>query len=215
MTDEEIAFWSEACEAFLAEQPDADAAHDLGHVRRVVRQATQLGREERADLRVVLPAAYLHDCVAVQKNAPERTRASALSARSATAFLRGAGYDAAFLPAIAHAIEAHSFSAGIAPETLEARVVQDADRLDALGAVGIARAFMVGGAMGLAFAHPTAPFPDTRPPDEKRYALDHFFAKLLRLEQTMQTPAGRREARRRTAIIEQYLEALRAEMMGA
>ncbi|MEL7170539.1 MAG: HD domain-containing protein, partial [Bacteroidota bacterium] len=133
-------------------------------------------------------------------------------ADTATAFLRDAGYPAEPLPAIAHAIAAHSFSAGIPPQTLEAQVVQDADRLDALGAIGIARAWLVGGSLGLPLAHEDDPFARHRPLDDRTYALDHYFVKLLRLADTMQTNAGRAEATRRTAFMQAYLDQLREEM---
>ncbi|MBC7449384.1 MAG: HD domain-containing protein [Hymenobacteraceae bacterium] len=124
--------------ALLAVRAEGDVAHDAEHIRRVVTNARQLAASTGADERVVVPAAWLHDCVSVAKDSPQRTQASRLAATAAD-FLRASGYPATYIPAIEHAIEAHSFSAGIAPRTLEARVVQDADRLDTLGAVGIAR----------------------------------------------------------------------------
>jgi uncharacterized protein len=178
----------------------------------VVANAVALAEREGARLDVVLPAAWLHDCVSVAKNDPRRMQASTLAAETASRFLRAANYPTGALPAIEHAIAAHSFSAGIAPTTLEAQVVQDADRLDALGAIGIARAWLVGGAMGLPLAHDDDPFADARPLDDRRYALDHYFVKLLLLADTMQTQAGRAEAERRTAFMRHYLDRLREEM---
>ncbi|MEO1630929.1 MAG: HD domain-containing protein [Bacteroidota bacterium] len=205
--------WTPRFEAFLRAQPPApDGGHGLGHIRRVVATVTHLADAEGARLDVVLPAAWLHDCVAVAKDDPRRRQASRLAADTATAFLRDAGYPAEPLPAIAHAIAAHSFSAGIPPETLEAQVVQDADRLDALGAIGIARAWLVGGSLGLPLAHEDDPFAQHRPLDDRTYALDHYFVKLLRLTDTMQTNAGRAEASRRTAVMQAYLDQLREEM---
>jgi HD superfamily phosphodiesterase len=97
------------------------------------------------------------------------------------------------------------------PRTPEAAVVQDADRLDALGAVGIARTFLVAGSLGSALAHPTDPFPTRRPPDDRRFAVDHFYAKLLTLAGTMRTDAGRAEAERRTAFLRTFLHHLADE----
>ncbi len=160
----------------------------------------------------MLPAAWLHDCVIVPKDSPQRTQASRLAAEAATAFLRSTGYPARYLDAIAHAITAHSFSARIPTETLEARVVQDADRLDALGAVGIARTLMLGGALDRPFYDPDDPFAVARSPDDGLWTLDHFFTKLLTLAGTMQTPTGRVEAARRTAYMQGYLDQLRTEV---
>ena len=206
--------WTARFEQFLQDCAGGDAAHDLEHVRRVVANATRLAGLERAELAVVLPAAWLHDCVPVPKDSPERPRASQLAAQAAVQFLTEVDYPTAYLPAIAHAIEAHSFTANIPPRTLEAQVVQDADRLDALGAIGIARCLMLGGAAGLPLYHPAEPFPQTRPPDERAYTIDHFYTKLLRLVEGMNTAAGRAEAQRRTGMIRQFLAQLEAEIRG-
>jgi uncharacterized protein len=124
----ELADWEERFQAFLPTH--ADVAHDLEHTRRVVQNARRLAAAEGADLMIVLPAAWLHDCVVVPKDSPQRSLASQMAAQSAGAWLHAAGYPAALIPPIQHAIAAHSFSAGIAPQTREAHVVQDADRLD-------------------------------------------------------------------------------------
>ena len=139
MTEEEMAVWELKFEQKLVDQDlGNDPAHDLAHFRRVVKTAKMLTAEEGATLEVVVPAAWLHDLVNVPKNDPKRSLASRLSATAATEFLRSSGYPPEHLERIHHAIEAHSFSAKIEAKTLEARIVQDADRLDGLGAVGIA-----------------------------------------------------------------------------
>lgn len=188
-----------------------DAAHDLEHVRRVAGNAAGLAAAEGARPEVVLPAAWLHDCVTVPKDSPRRATASRLAAAQAGAWLREWGWPAALGPEIAHAIEAHSFSAGIAPRTLEAQVVQDADRLDALGAVGLARCLMLGGALGRPLYAGPDPFCEQRAADDRASCVDHFYTKLLTLEGTMQTAGGRREARRRTEFLRRFLTELRRE----
>ena len=208
-----LADWEPTFGQFLQTQPQPpDPGHDLAHVRRVVAAARKLAKEEEADLAVVVPAAWLHDCVIVPKNDPARAHASLRAAETAGVFLRNQGYPESLIPAIEHAIEAHSFSAGIEPRTLEAAVVQDADRLDALGAIGIARTFMVGGAMGSALSAPHEPFPQQRAPDDRQYALDHFYTQLFTLAETMRTPSGRAEAERRTEFMRTYLDRLAEEM---
>lgn len=203
--------WTERFETFLAGGA-ADNAHDLGHVRRVVRAAHALALEEGADLDVVLPAAWLHDCVAVPKDSPLRSQASRLAAERAVEFLAEAGYPQGHLEAIGHAIHAHSFSAKVEPSTVEARVVQDADRLEALGAIGLCRCIVTGEAMRRPLFHPEDPFWEGREPDDSRWSLDHLPVKLLRLSATMRTKAGQAEARRRTAFLETFLEQLRSEL---
>lgn len=205
--------WEERFVHFLARDgAPADPAHDLAHVQRVVAAATRLAAAEGADPAIVLPAAWLHDCVAVPKDSPRRATASRLAAAAAVAFLRERGYPEHHLPAIAHAIEAHSFSAGLAPRTAEARVAQDADRLDALGAIGIARCLALGGAAGRALYAADEPFPIARRPDDGAFVLDHFYVKLLGLADTMQTAAGRAEARERTAFMRHFLRQLGREI---
>ncbi len=205
--------WETRFEQFLAGRAQlADPVHDLAHVRRVVATAGRLAAAEGAEPAVVLPAAWLHDCVTVPKDAAGRSGASTLAAETAGAFLREQGYPARYLPAIEHAIAVHSFSAGIAPQTLEARVVQDADRLDALGAIGVARCLLLGGALGHALYEPRETFPVTRPPDDANYVLDHFYRKLLRLAGTMQTATARAEARARTAFMHRFLDQLASEV---
>lgn len=189
-----------------------DAAHDPQHVRRVVLSAKRLAALEGARMDVVVPAAWLHDCVHVPKSSPDRSRASRLAAAQASEWLAGWGVANDVVQAIAHAIEAHSFSAGIPPRTLEAQVVQDADRLDALGAIGLARCLMLGGAMGRPLYDADDPFCEKRPADDAVSAIDHFHTKLLTLADTMQTASARREAAERTAFLRSFLDQLRREL---
>ncbi len=204
--------WEPKILRFLGQQPGGDPGHGVIHLRRVVATALRLADEEGARRDVVWPAAWLHDCVHVAKDSPDRMRASRLAAAHATGFLAAAGYPAECLPLIAHAIEAHSYSAGIPPRSAEARVVQDADRLDALGAIGIARCIAVGAALDRALYEPEDPFCEQRAPDDRGASVDHFYSKLLKLAGTMQTAAGRREAERRTAFIRAFIEQLRTEI---
>lgn len=199
------------CGAFVASS-EGDAAHDLPHVQRVVHSARRLALEEGARLEVVIPAAWLHDCVSVPKDSPLRKQASGLAAQRAGVLLREWGVEEALLPEIEHAIEAHSFSAGIPPRTLEARVVQDADRLDALGAVGLARCLMLSGEMGQRLYDPADPFCRDRTPDDRISAVDHFHTKLLSLGVTMHTETARREAEVRTRFLQAFLDRLRNEI---
>ena len=174
--------------------------------------AGKIAQAEGARLEIVLPAAWLHDCVLLPKASPQRARASTLAAAAAGEFLRVSGYPPSLIPAIEHAIAAHSFSAGIAPLTLEAMVVQDADRLDAIGAIGIARCLLLGGAQRKPLYHSVQPFPDQRPPDDTTAVLDHFYVKLLRLADLMHTASARAEAQPRTEFMQQFLTQLRLEI---
>jgi uncharacterized protein len=205
--------WSSPFHEFVvAAMAGADSGHDVAHVSRVVRGATNIGRSENADARVVLPAAWLHDCVIVPKDSPNRSRASRMAAERATEFLNQIGYESSLIPDIQHAIIAHSFSANVPPKTLEAKVVQDADRLEALGALGLARCLATGGAMGVKLLDPDEPFPFQRPADDSLYSVDHLFVKLLRLPAQMQTNAGRTLATQYADFLILFLRQLAVEL---
>jgi len=204
--------WERSFRSFLAREGNgSDPAHDSGHLERVVRSAALLGEAEGANPDIVWAAAWLHDCVHVPKDSPGRARASRLCAQAAAAFLHDGNWPQLQIEAIAHAIEAHSFTAGIEPTTVEAKVVQDADRLDALGAHGLSRNLMLAGSWNAGLAHPTDPWARHRPLDDRAWAVDHFFAKLLTLAGTMKTESGRQEAVRREGILRTFLVELAHE----
>lgn len=191
--------------------PSSDPSHDYLHVLRVVNMALRLAAEEGADIGVVLPAAFFHDCVNVPKNDPRRKEASRLSAESAIEYLGSVNYPEKYFDGIKHAIIAHSFSANIPAETIEAKVVQDADRLDGLGAVGIARCFTVGGLLARPFYCEGDALAARRAPDDGLYTIDHFFVKLFRTAEALQTASARKEGQRRVAFMKDYLAQLQSE----
>ena len=190
----------------------ADSAHDIAHIKRVVKNAKHLLQTEDADKEVVTAAAWLHDCVTLQKNHPDRKKASILAAEKASIFLKHHPFPEHKIVQVAHAIEAHSFSAGIPAQTIEAEIVQDADRLDALGAIGIARCFLVGGSLNRALYNPDDPFCFERKPEDSKWTIDHFYEKLLKLPDTMNTVSAKKEALRRAEYMKRYLERLREEI---
>lgn len=188
----------------------SDGAHDLGHLRRVWRNCQRIAAAEGgADTQVLLAAAMFHDVVNLPKDAPNRSDASALSARVAADYLAGSGFPAEKITAVAHAITAHSFSAGIAPQTVEARILQDADRLEALGALGLARMFYVAGALGGGLFDAQDPLAQHRPLDDRAFALDHLEVKLFRIVETMNTAEGRQLAEEGA----EWMEAFRARLL--
>ncbi len=113
---------------------------------------------------------------------------------------------------VKHCIEAHSFSANLVPETLEAKIVQDSDRMEALGAIGLARTFYVAGRLGSKLFHESDPMAMDRNLDDHEYALDHFKVKLFQLPNTMQTKAGKEEALKRAKILTRFSEDLLSEL---
>jgi uncharacterized protein len=194
--------------AALGEDGD-DGSHDRSHLSRVAANAMEIAASEPDCDRAVLTAAVLlHDCVAVEKNSPQRPEASRLAAARARSILADLGWDPGPIEAAAHAIEAHSFSAAIPPRTSEARIVQDADRLDAIGAIGIARCFYVAGRMGSGLYEPDDPLAKRRMLDDGAFALDHFGAKLFKVAGDFQTRTGQALAEVRTRTMRDFVRAL-------
>lgn len=204
----------EQLESILLRQTDqSDASHGIHHARRVKMNAAEIAQREGAgDMRLLTAAAYLHDLVNVPKNSPLRASASRQSAEASAPILKELGFADDEISAITHIITAHSFSANISPETLEAKILQDADRLEALGALGIARTFYVAGQLSSELFHGDDPFAEQRPLDDARYAADHFQTKLLGLADTMQTTAGKEVAKERTQYMEGFLRQLAREI---
>ena len=192
-----------------------DGSHDLSHLARVWRNARRIARTEPGcDEELLLAAVLLHDCVAVEKNSPSRAQASRMAAARAREIVAPLEWAACRVDALAHAIETHGFSAGLEPRTREAKILQDADRLDAIGAIGIARCFHVGGRMGGALYHPGDPAAVSRPLDDRTHALDHFPAKLFKVAEGFLTPEGQRMAVARTKLTRDFVAAFLTEIDG-
>lgn len=187
-----------------------DAAHDIEHLLRVA-QGTLALAEEAASFRECVCAALLHDVVNLPKNHPDRARASALSGEAARRLVEGELGEAS-TARIVEAIEDHSYSAGRRPRSRLGEALQDADRLEALGALGIARTFSTGVRLNAAYFDPEDPWSERRPLDDLRFSVDHFFRKLLLLPDTLCTERGRAEARKRAHLLEKFLVALADEI---
>ncbi|KQY19393.1 HD domain-containing protein [Rhizobium sp. Root483D2] len=189
-----------------------DGSHDAAHLIRVWKNALRIHGSEGGDLRLIAAAVLLHDCVAVEKNAPDRERASRLAAEKAFEVLDALGWRTMEISAVAHAIITHSFSANIPPESLEAKILQDADRLDAIGMIGAARCFYIAGRMGSGLYDPLDPLAENRPLDDKAFAIDHFETKLFKLTDGFQTAAGRALARQRQERLRTVLSMMLEEI---
>jgi len=188
-----------------------DGSHDLSHLARVWKNASAIHSAEGGDAEILCAAAILHDCVSVEKNSPDRHKASRLAADKASALLRSLGWTEERIARVAHAVEAHSFSANIEPVTIEAQTLQDADRLDAIGVIGAARCFYIAGRMGSALYDWRDPRAEDRALDDKAYALDHFRTKLFKLASGFRTETGRRMAAERHKRLEAIYDDFLAE----
>lgn len=214
-----MADWEARFAEYIRQHGDlTDGSHDLGHFQRVWKAAQFINREEGggADELVLLAAAYFHDWVSLPKDHPQRRESSRLSAEKTAELLAGpfAGFPAEKIEAVRHAIHAHSFSAGVEPRTLEAKILQDADRMEAIGAIGAARTFYVAGQLSCQLFHAADPLAERRELDDRRFALDHFQVKLLKLPAMMNTAAGRRLAEKNAAWLRLFVEKMREEIAG-
>ena len=202
----------------LEQTEEVDLAHDGEHVLRVYRWALRLAPEAGADLDLTGAAALVHDLVNVPKEHRDRPLGSELSAMASRGLLEAANYTALECEAIVEAVRTTSWSRGLAPTSAMGAVLQDADRLDAIGALGIARTFATAQAMSSRgqdsrFYDPEDPLARTgRPLNDRRQPVDHFYAKLLKLSETMHTPSAKAEAARRHARMERFLADLHSEL---
>jgi len=189
-----------------------DSAHDFDHIMRVFKNAQNICKKENANEKLVLSAVLLHDVVSYPKSDKRSKLSSIKSAEKAEKILKKFDFTKEEIQIICDAIRDHSFSRNKIPATIEGKILQDADRLDALGAIGIARVFAVGGSEKRPFYNIKDPFCKNRPPDDQVWTLDHFYRKLLKLESLMNTKSGKIEAKKRTKIMKEFLDELNKEI---
>ncbi|HSB50746.1 MAG TPA: HD domain-containing protein [Nitrosopumilaceae archaeon] len=189
-----------------------DPAHDFDHIMRVYKNAKKLAKKEKANTKLVLYAVLLHDIVNYPKSDKRSKNSSTQSAIIAKKILAKYNLPNSEIKIITDAIRDHSFSNNKTPKTMEGKILQDADRLDAIGAIGIARTLAVSGAEKRPFYNKLDPFCFKRKPDDKKWAVDHFYKKLLNLEKLMNTKSAKIEANRRTKILENFLSELKREI---
>jgi len=172
----------------------SDPVHGYPHVMRVRKLALQLAAHYNSvDKEVVELAALLHD---IGRSGPGMTDHAFTSARVAGLLLRAMGYSESKVRAIVEAISTHSYSAGREPQLLEAKILSDADKLDALGAVGIARVFLYSGAIGRGIEDSIA----------------HIKTKILKLPDLMKTPEGRELALKKVKIVMEFIKCIEKEL---
>lgn len=190
----------------------ADAIHDFDHVLRVLALAERLAREEGADLEIVRAASLLHDVARGQGD-----RLSANHAHAGAEFTREvlAGQPREKVEAVAHAVAAHRFRSGPDPQTLEARVLHDADKLDAIGAVGVARAFAFGGYEGQRlWADVPAGYRENEATRHEHTPAHEYQIKLSKIKDRLLTESARRLAEGRHTFMVGFFEQLEQEVRG-
>ena len=189
-----------------------DPSHDFQHALRVCNLVCEIGKQESADLDILIPAALFHDAIVYKKNHPKSKNETEESARFTIKTLKSMkGYPQEKIEKVIICIKECSFSKRIKPELLESKILQDADRLEATGAISIMRTFSSGGQMGLQFYDPADPF-CKKNTTVFRSDIDLFYRRLLIVEKEMNTTFARKIAKRRTTFLRNFLNELELEL---
>ena len=185
-----------------------DPAHDFEHVMRVYRNAERICKSENGNKKLILSAVLLHDIVKIKNRKDSALKSAKLSEK----ILKENYFLDDEIIIISDAIKEHSFSKGKIPSTLEGKILQDADRLDAIGAIGLARVFSFSGSNNRPFYDPKDPFSKNRNLNDNKWAIDHFYEKLLTLEEKMNTKTGKTIAKKRTKTLKDFLKEIKNEI---
>ncbi len=192
-----------------------DVSHDIEHTMRVLSNAERIAKEENGDLDIIIPAALFHDLIVYPKDHPDRAKSQEESAEAAEKILKNFPYfSQEKIDKIKTCILECSFSKGIIPETLESKILQDADWLEATGAISIMRTYSSTGQMKRPFYNNDDPFCEHREPNANNYALDLFYERLLKVGERMHTATAKKIAERRTAFLYDFLKELKLELAG-
>ena len=189
-----------------------DPAHDFEHVLRVYRNVEKICKKEKIDSKLILCAALLHDLISYPKSDKRSKLSSVESAKKSEEILKKYDFSKNEIKLISNAIKDHSFSRNKIPTSIEGKVLQDADRLDALGSIGIARVFSTSGSLNRPLYYPEDPFCKMRTPDDSSWTIDHFYQKLFKLEDLMNTKTAKIEAKKRTTLMISFLNELKKEI---
>lgn len=192
-----------------------DSSHDINHAIRVLFVSEKIAKVERADLDIVIPAALFHDIICYPKNHHKRTMSSDESAKCAKKILQKIyDFPGSKIVKVCQAISLCSFTKALKPDFLEAQILQDADGLEATGAVSIMRTFSSAGIMKKAFYNSLDPFCKKRKPDDENYAIDLFFTRLLIVEKKLHTKTAKEMVKKRSFFLKLFLKELEYELKG-
>jgi uncharacterized protein len=190
-------------------------SHDWSHTERVYRLCTRIGEREGADLEILRIAALLHD---IGRNEQDLTKGQVchakVGARLAREVLEGVDLEPDKVEQVIHCIRTHRFRGKHHPESIEARVLFDADKLDSIGAVGIGRAFLFAGEVGAKVHNGGIDLSQTSSYSEEDTAYREFAVKLRKVKDRMLTHEGRKMAEERHRFMEQFFERLHDEVEG-
>lgn len=187
--------------------------HDKSHVQRVYNLALRIADEEKADMDIVKAAVLLHDIARALEDEGKIEDHAAESARMAKKILYDVDFPQQKAADVIHCIEAHRFKKGTRAVTLEARILQDADRLDILGAIGIARVFARGGWGNMSIYDPSIP-PKKKYDGKSLTSVNHLYEKILKVKDTINTKTAKEIAEERHAFVQEFLDRLLKEWKG-
>ncbi len=195
--------------------PDTDVSHDFEHALRVLANAERIAKEENADLDIIVPAALFHDVVVYPKDHAEKHKSQEESAELVSKILNKINnFPKEKIAKVKTCILECSFSKGILPKLLESKILQDADGLEATGAISIMRTYSSTGQMKRPFYNSVDPFCKKREPNTLHFALDLFYTRLLKVEERMHTKKAKVIAKRRTKFLRSFLKELELELEG-
>jgi uncharacterized protein len=187
--------------------------HNRAHVDRVYHMAIRIGEEEDADLDIVKAAAFLHDIARAREDEGQIDDHAAEGARMARKILEEVNFPRQKVDEVLYCIEVHRFSKGSEAKSLEAKILQDADRLDLLGAIGLARVFARGGWADMPIHDPTIP-PKAKYDGRSQTSINHIYEKILKAKYTMNTKAAKQIAEGRHRFVEEYVDRFLKEWNG-
>jgi uncharacterized protein len=187
--------------------------HSKSHVDRVYNMAVRIGQEEGADLEIIKAAVLLHDIARAKEDEGEIDDHATEGAKMARKILEESGFPKEKIAEVVHCIEVHRFRKGAEARSLEAKILQDADRLDILGAIGLARVFARGGWANLPIHDPLIP-PKPRYDGKSLTSINHIYEKILKAKETMNTKTAKRIAEGRHEFVEQFVERFLKEWNG-
>ncbi len=189
-----------------------DPSHDFSHALRVLILAEKISKNEGGDLDIIVPAALFHDIIAYPKNSKQREKSQPHSALKTTLILKKIKFPNEKIKKITSIIKGCSFSKSQNANSLEEKIIHDADLLEATGAISIMRTFASVGSMNRSFYDIKKPFPRKRPIDDKRYGIDLFYTRLLLVKDYLHTKSARLICINRHKFLRLFLKQVEKEI---
>lgn len=190
-------------------------SHDLDHTERVLNLCLRIGEQERANLEILKLAAILHDIGREEQDKSHGKLCHAeIGGTMAKEILEKYKYDETIINQVVHCIKTHRFRKNNPPQSLEAKILYDADKLDAIGAIGIARAYVFSGEVGAKVHDKNVDIENTHVYSKEDTAYREFLVKLIKIKDKLLTNEGRRIAQGRHQFMVDFFNRLNAEVDG-